>query len=288
MPVWRPRAAWLRDAVTSAVAQRDVESEVIVVDDGNTDPVAPILSDIAGDKLRVLRIEHGGVAKARNAGIAAANGTHVRFLDADDVFEADGTRRLLELAGDADDRIAYAATLFCDEELRPLWTMTCRLQGDVCEACLLGRFTVRLPGLLLPRKVAEATGEWDSSLRVSQDWDYVLRALEHAEVSGGTFVVARYRRNPTSNTSDMSAGAEGGRRVLEKYFERHPDERDSALARKATAALEANLARAYLMRGAGRKAIRSAARSLAADPVALPRELAHGVEALRSRVRSNH
>jgi len=285
MPVWCPRPEWLREATASALAQEGVETELIVVDDGNDPPVATLLPDVAGGRARVVRVEHGGVAQARNAGIAAAAGTHIRFLDADDVFDGDGTRRLLDLLEGSDDRIAYAATVFCDERLNPVWTMTCTIQGDAREQCLLGRFTVRLPALLFPRRVVEATGDWDSALRVSQDWDFVLRALEHATVSGATFVAARYRRNEGSATGDIEAGATGGRRVLEKYFERHPEERGTALARKANAALDATLARAYLVRGARRQALRSAVRSVRGDPLALPREASHTLPALRARAR---
>jgi glycosyltransferase involved in cell wall biosynthesis len=285
MPVWRPRGDWLHTAVASAIAQRNAATELIVVDDGNAGPIAQLLPDFPDGRVHVLRVEHGGAAHARNAGIAAARGSHFRFLDADDVFEPDGTRRLLELLGGADDRIAYAATLFCDERLNPTWTMTCDLQGLAREACLLGRFTVRLCSLLFPRRVVEATGAWDPALRVSQDWDYVLRALDHATVSGATFVAARYRRSPGSNTGDMAAGAAGGRRVLEKYFERHPGECGSRLARQAEAALEATLARAYLTRGAPREALISATRSLARDPLALPRELTRAMPAVAARAR---
>jgi glycosyltransferase involved in cell wall biosynthesis len=285
MPVWRPQPSWLRQAVSSALAQDGVETELVLVDDGNEEPVACLLSDITDGRLQVLRLEHGGVAEARNAGISAASGTHFRFLDADDVFDRHGTRRLLDLLDGADNRIAYGATLFCDADLNPVWKLTCTIQGEARERCLLGRFTVRLPALLFPRRVVEATGEWDPALRVSQDWDYVLRALEHATVSGETFTAARYRRNDASATGNVDAGAAGGRRVLEKYFERHPSQRGSALARKAEAALEATLARAYLTRGARRQALRAATRAFARDPLALPREAARALPALRSRTR---
>jgi glycosyltransferase involved in cell wall biosynthesis len=285
MPVWRPRPAWLHEAVSSALEQRQVDTELIVVDDGNAEPVAPLLSEVTDERVRILRVEHNGVSTARNAGIAAARGTHFRFLDADDVFDPDGTRRLLELLGGADDRIAYAATLYCDEQLNPVWTMTCNIQDAAREACLLGRFTVRLPALMFPRRVVEATGEWDPTMSVSQDWDYVLRALDHATVSGQPFVAARYRRSPASATGDADAGLAGGRRVIEKYFERHPDERGSSLSRKAEAALEATLARAYLMRGARRQALRSAGRALSRDPLALLREATSVVSAAHARAR---
>lgn len=55
--------------------------EVIVVDDASTDGTAAIATGAGAD--RVLAIEHGGAAAARNAGLAAAAGELVLFTDAD-------------------------------------------------------------------------------------------------------------------------------------------------------------------------------------------------------------
>ncbi len=108
MPVWRPRPEWLRRAVTAALAQRGCEIELIVVDDGSPDPMEELLSDVDDDRLRVLRVEHAGASRARhcapasrarNAGIAAARGGYVRFIDADDEILPGSTARLVELAG---------------------------------------------------------------------------------------------------------------------------------------------------------------------------------------------
>jgi glycosyltransferase involved in cell wall biosynthesis len=269
MPAWKPRAEWLREAVASVLAQRDCEVELVVVDDGSPEPVKELL-DGPDSRVRVVRIEHAGTGEARNAGLAAARGDHIRFLDSDDVAEPGSTARLLALSAGGD-AIAYGATEICDEQLRPQWTMTCRLEGPAAEACLLGRFTVRHASMLFPRAVVEAAGPW-SALRVSQDWDFVLRALEHAPVARDPAVATFYRRHGGSATANVDAGAEGARLVVERYFERHPERRGTRLERRAHAVREALLARTYATRGQGGAALQAGARSLALDPTALPRQ----------------
>ena len=68
---------------------RDVE--VIAVDDGSTDGTWRVLETIARDDARVrpLRAPGHGVSAARNAGMDAATGEFIFFLDADDVVEPD-------------------------------------------------------------------------------------------------------------------------------------------------------------------------------------------------------
>jgi glycosyltransferase involved in cell wall biosynthesis len=281
---WKPNPDWLRHAVRSVLDQQGCAVEAIVVDDGSPEPVAPLLEPVADDRLRIVRIPHGGEGAARNAGIAAASGDWFRFVDADDELQLGSTARLLALGG-AGDAIAYGATMFCDGELRPRWTLTCRIQGPAVEQCLLGRFTVRPFSLLFPRHVVEATGEWDTQFRVSQDWDYVLRALEHAPVRGETRVATYYRKHVGSATADVGAGEAGGRRVLDKYFERHPEQRGTRLERKAEARLEAMLARVAATHGRPREALGRLARALRLDPGAVAAEVRDAAPAALARLR---
>jgi glycosyltransferase involved in cell wall biosynthesis len=234
MPAWNPRAEHFAAAVESVLGQHGCEVEVIVVDDGSEPPLA------APDdpRLRVVRVEHGGPYRARNAALELARGDFVRYADADDVLEPESTARLLALAGRGE-TVAYGATLVCDADLRPVRTMVSDVEGRAERACLLGRFHVRLTSLLFPRRVVEAVGQWDTSFRVSGDWDYVLRALEHARVRGDGGVATLYRRHAGSLTrrADTRAGEEARRRVIERYFERHPELRGTRLEREARAAM---------------------------------------------------
>jgi glycosyltransferase involved in cell wall biosynthesis len=271
MPVWRPRREWFQAAVRSALGQRDCETELIIVDDGNPAPVAELLTEIRHPALRLHRVEHSGPSHARNVGIGAARGRLLRFVDADDVYEPESTARLARLI-DADDVIAYGATVFCDEQLRPVWTMSSHLEGSVAPQAMLCRFSVRIQSLLFPRAVVDAAGPWDISFVVCGDLDFIVRATEHGRVRGDPAVATYYRKHGGSVSSDVTRGDEGIRRMMERYVERHPDQRGASIERRAAAARHAVSARAYASRGLLAPSLQRLFRSVRLDPRAAAAE----------------
>lgn len=284
MPVHRPRAAWLLDAVRSALAEPRCDVELIVVDDGSPEPVAELLEPIADPRMRVIRVAHGGASRARNAGLAVTRAPWVRFVDADDVCVAGGTERLLRLTGGDERILAYGATAFCDEQLRQVWTMRCALQGDALVDCLLGRFTVRPQSLLFSRHALQEAGPWDPSLAVCHDWDLVLRVLEHTRVRGSGEIVTRYRRHGGGLTASASPGTGELRKVMARYFERHPEQRES-LEQATEAVLHAMAARIHVSHRQPREGVIEALTALRLGPRALLEELARSQAALRGHAR---
>jgi glycosyltransferase involved in cell wall biosynthesis len=268
MPVWAPRPDWLRAAVESALGQTGCAIELVVVDDGCEVPVADLLADVDDERMRVLRVAHGRVSRARNAGIEVARGAWFRFIDHDDVIVADSTSHLLALADGDDGVVTYGATVVCDEELRALQTVSSTLQGRVAEQCLLGRFDTTIHSLLFPRRIVDEVGPWEPSIVVSQDWDYALRAFEIAEVRGDQRVATRYRTHERMNSRDVRRGIEGYELVVRRYFERHPDERGGRIERRARAAYHAFAAvqHARALREY-RAALAHAGRAFVLDPV---------------------
>jgi glycosyltransferase involved in cell wall biosynthesis len=286
MPVWNPRRDWLLQAVEAVLGQRDCQLELIIVDDGCPEPVEALLSGVEDDRMQIVRVQHGGTSRARNAGVAAATGRFIRLADGDDVLAVDSTARLLQLIGGDEDVIAYGSTVFCDDQLRPFWTMTCELEGDLRVASLHGRFMVRHVSLLFPRRVIEATGDWEPALVLSQDWDFILRALEHATVRGDGTVVTYYRKHSKSTTTNLTEGLRCGRLVIERYFQRHPEQKGTPIERKAYGRLHAMMARASLTHGDLRTFLGEAGRALAIDPAALVEETRLSSPALAGRARS--
>jgi glycosyltransferase involved in cell wall biosynthesis len=270
IPAFQPRADWLDEAISSVLVQRGCDVELIVVDDGSPEPVSELL-DRDDERLRVVRIDHAGVSEALNAGIRLAHGDYLRFLGCDDVVEPESTARLLRLAAGRDDVIAYGALLVCDEQLRPIaassWhaglpileylrgrydLVDCKpvgitsagTRGDGVRDCLLGRFRAESPSQLFPRGVVVDAGAWHP-LPIMQDWDFLLRALEHATVRGDRAVAARYRQHPHQTTRNAVSGLRMGSIVLDRYFDRHPELRGTALERQARARIELRVAGAY-------------------------------------------
>ncbi|MFA6229082.1 MAG: glycosyltransferase family 2 protein [Rhodanobacter sp.] len=86
MPVYNA-AAWLQRAVESVLLQSHRNLELIAIDDGSSDDSLALLDAFARTDARV-RVQrqavNGGVAAARNAGMAVAQGQYMAFLDADD------------------------------------------------------------------------------------------------------------------------------------------------------------------------------------------------------------
>lgn len=74
--------------------------EIIVVDDGSTDNTVIVVESCAAkdDRIRIIKKENGGVTSARLAGVAAATGEFIGFVDGDDVIEPDMYERLLHNA----------------------------------------------------------------------------------------------------------------------------------------------------------------------------------------------
>lgn len=74
-------------AIQSVAAQRYENWELIVVDDGG-DTAWPA-TQVSDPRVRSLRLEHGGVCAARNAGLARARGEIIGYLDDDNVMDPD-------------------------------------------------------------------------------------------------------------------------------------------------------------------------------------------------------
>jgi glycosyltransferase involved in cell wall biosynthesis len=97
-------------ALPSALEQEDVDVEVIVVDDGSRDETPTRLAELGDPRVVVLRHEESrGVAVARNAGIRAARGRWVGFLDDDDLWAPRKLRAQVDSAEAANAVFAYSA-----------------------------------------------------------------------------------------------------------------------------------------------------------------------------------
>ena len=74
---------WLEEAVDSVLSQTFKDYEIIVVNDGSPETMVDFLTKYS-DKIKYIEKENGGPSTARNAGIDAATGKYVAFLDSDD------------------------------------------------------------------------------------------------------------------------------------------------------------------------------------------------------------
>lgn len=265
MPVWNPHPAWFPNAVSSALRE-SCDLELLLVDDGND---VPATSPVDDPRVRVVRAPHGGPYAARDVGLRAATGSHVRFIDADDEVVAGSTSALLAALGDTE-QIAHGATEVCDEDLRVVSIAASSVVGDAVDSCVLGTFDVFHVSLLYPRRLLDRVGPWAvEGFRVSGDWDYVLRAVELAPVVPVAGVMTKYRRHTGSVMSSARIEDGGAARglVLDRHFARRPERRGSRIERHAYGSLHLDQAVAHAWRGHRVPAARELVRAIRWRPL---------------------
>jgi glycosyltransferase involved in cell wall biosynthesis len=172
----RSRSRMLAVALRSVLCQRDVDLEVVVVDDGSTDDTAAM---VAGTDPRVHLIRNevsGGVSAARNSGIAAAVGEWIAFLDDDDVWAPDKIVRQLDAATTAGREWVYAGDVNVDSDLRILNGAPPPAPDEVVAS--LQRFNAVPSGasnVVVRADLLAAAGNFDPQLKTNEDWDMWIR-----------------------------------------------------------------------------------------------------------------
>jgi glycosyltransferase involved in cell wall biosynthesis len=166
-----------RHALRSALGQQGPEVEVVVVDDGSEDGTPDRLADVQDPRLLVVRHERPrGVSEARNAGVRAAHGEWVAFLDDDDLWSPDKLRRQLEAARTSGSDFAYAGAVWVDEELHVLNGHTPPDPLTLAGAVL--RWNVVWGGcsnVVARRDLVLEVGGFDEELFQLGDWDLWIR-----------------------------------------------------------------------------------------------------------------
>ncbi len=209
-------APYLDESLGSATSQTLSDLEVMCVDDGSTDESAALLDEWAARdaRVRVIHKPNGGLSSARNAGLDAACGTYVFFLDGDDLLEPDALERIcaaFERTGA--DVVTFGATCFPDEPTPWL------------ERCLSPReavFDTFTPSILLEESsnpfawrtacrrawLVEAGIRFDESVRYGEDtvWHFSLYPASRRTALVPDKVY-RYRLNRAGSL--MSAEAKG-------------------------------------------------------------------------------
>jgi glycosyltransferase involved in cell wall biosynthesis len=193
MPSWNRREIVGR-AIESVLAQSYKNWELIVCDDGSTDGTDEYVRErfgsyIASGKIRYLRLGHLGVSAARNAGLRAARGRWMAYLDSDNAWHPHYL--LLTAAGYASTdyhRTAYACVHVHDEAHHREFI---RCQSFDWSR-LLSRNFIDLNVFSHNRDLYEQLGGFDESLTRLVDWDLILRYTQLYEPQFNSFVLCDY------------------------------------------------------------------------------------------------
>ena len=218
IPCFR-QAHFLPEAIKSVLAQDHPDVEVIVVDDGSSDNVGAVASRYPG--VRCLRHENGGLAAARNAGIAEAGGAFLLFLDADDRLLPEAVGLGLEqLRDDAEAMMAAGTWRLIGEEGEPLPADPPQQPREAYPALLESCFISTPAAVLYRRALFEEIGGFDPSVSASADYDLYLRTAADHPVRLHPHPVAEYRRHGANMTRDPELIMSAELAVLKRQTER--------------------------------------------------------------------
>jgi GT2 family glycosyltransferase len=207
-------AAWcVRKAIDSVLAQDFRHFEVIVVNDGSTDDTAAVLSAY-GDLIRVVHQANGGMSSARNAGIRAARGELIAFLDSDDWWLPGKLGCQVELMRARPDvGFTSAAARVEDPEGRLVNLWGCGQWDGSFLAHLFqnnGGIAGGSSALMVRRAVLESTGGYDETLGGVEDADLWMRlaaVTQYACIPEPQVVVLRRPGSVSRNIEGMRTGA---------------------------------------------------------------------------------
>ena len=207
-------ARWIAQAIQSALDQRDVDVEVIVVDDGSTDESVAIAQSFGG-RVKVIAGGHQGANHARNLVLQNATGEWLQFLDSDDTL--DPAKVITQFRESHDGRDA-------DVIYSPVWVETwtadssSRTASESSPEADIFTQWIRwhIPqtgGCLWRREALARLGGWNEGQPCCQEHELYLRALMarlrfvFAPTPGAVYRIWSVRRFAGKIRSSSSASA---------------------------------------------------------------------------------
>lgn len=242
--------ALVAEAVGSVLAQRVGTIEIIVVDDGSTDDTAQRLARF-GDRVQYVYQRNSGVAAARNAGLARADGELVAFLDADDVWHPNKLQIQLDRLDRRPDLglIGTGAFSWPAPRVPEIMLDVAPPAVPVTRDELMVKNRFITSSVVLRRSVVERVGEFDTSLCGPEDHDYWLRAAAVTRTANLPLPLVGYRSVAGSLSKNAAAMELGMRQILDKLDARGAWNGSRSLRRRAYS--YCNFSCAYMHGAAG-------------------------------------
>lgn len=193
------KAATIVRTIESVLNQSLPAHEIIVVDNGSTDQGASLVTAQKDARIRLIQQSNQGVSAARNAGIAAAVGTHIALLDADDAWAPGFLAAMQALIAAHPEAGWYAggyAFRYPQEDKAPqhptLESFTAGLLPDYFAVVSQGDMVATASSVVIPCHVLQQLGGFAVGERIGEDQDLWARIALQFPVAFDPRLLAYY------------------------------------------------------------------------------------------------
>lgn len=223
VPTYNTREEDLVGMIESIRSQLWTDWELCIADDASTEPhVRRVLEKYAKEDSRIhvsFATENGGVSKATNRALSKATGDYVVFLDHDDQLEEQALFRIAESAVAEDFDLLYSDEVLVTPDGATVRRYAYRPAFSL-EHLREHPYIVHL--LAFKTSFLRALGGLDESLKISQDYDLILRAAERAKtIVHVPELLYRWRIHAGSAGGDRKqAVMDTSRAILQRHLDR--------------------------------------------------------------------
>lgn len=223
---------FIERTLRSALRQTWNNLEILVVDDGSTDNTRSVVESVAltDQRIRIFSVPNGGVASARNIGLAHARGEFVAFLDADDLWHRSKIEMQVAALNAAPHAAAsYGLLRYIDEADRIIENQSASgSSGYTLAHHLYTRPVGNGSALLVRRKIAIELGGYDSSWAArgiggSEDYDFELKIVAKYPIAFVDHHLVGYRLYAGNMSSNHARMAYGLVATVEYHLKRNPE-----------------------------------------------------------------
>jgi glycosyltransferase involved in cell wall biosynthesis len=176
------RLALLKETIASVQAQTFDAWELIVADDGSTEPVSDYVESLADPRIHAARLEHVGIMGAvRNAGAARTRAPYLAFLDSDDLWKPQKLERQMAALRQSGAPWSFTGFEVIDTAGRPAQPGPSSVyrpyRGDLLTGILTTEAAVPIVSLVVERALFEQVGRFDGSATLwgRDDYDLALK-----------------------------------------------------------------------------------------------------------------
>ncbi|MFT5047543.1 MAG: GT2 family glycosyltransferase, partial [Porticoccaceae bacterium] len=209
-PVYEPDPEFLLEAVSSVLGQSYRKLELILVDDKSPSfDLSAFVAQFDDSRISIVqRTENGNISAATNSGIEKATGSHIAFMDQDDLLAMDALLWVaaslvkfphLKLVYSDEDKLDESGDR-CDPHFKPDWNyhyfQTCNY---ICHL------------VVVEAGLVKASGGCRLGFEGAQDFDFLLRVTEQidaCEIYHIPIILYHWRKHAGSTSADISAKPE--------------------------------------------------------------------------------